>query len=364
MSRRTLFAALAFALALVAVSAAPAKRPPPPPPSSGGGGSGPTNLRITSSSDYSLSLAWDAAKGGSANWWYCVLRDGLGCYRVDPPQTTISFSKLWPGRTTTYTVITVDVNGNRSAPSNSVTHTTPPDTTPPSPAPVVSLQNAWPTRIMVSWTLARDELTQTWHDLYIDGVVHFEAFLTPWTIFYLDPESTHTFQVKARDYFGNTVESSVLSVTTPPKTDNVAPTPPTNLQFSFETARRSSGDLEPVQRRQRLGVADPLRDVPERGPRAGRRRRRHQHDRVLPGRGPDDRRAESGRHVREPVGAEQRAEHQLLTAPPRQSGVPAHLDGSRDAAPEGLPRLRRPTRLRPRSSSASAMRTSPGRCAA
>jgi len=31
--------------------------------------------------------------------------------------------------------------------------------------------------------LARDALTQTWHDLYMDGVVRFETFLTPWTIF-------------------------------------------------------------------------------------------------------------------------------------------------------------------------------------
>jgi hypothetical protein len=234
MSRRTVFIALALALALVAVSAAPAKRPPPP--GGGGASSGPTNLRITASSDTSISLGWDAAKSGSTNWWYCVVRDGLGCLRVDPPQTTLSLSRLWPGRTTTYTVVTVSSTGQRSAPSNSVTHTTPPDTTPPSPAPVVSLQNAWPTRIMVSWTLARDELTQTWHDLYINGVVHFEAFLTPWTIFYLDPESTHTFQVKARDYFGNTVESNVLSVTTPPKTGNNPPTAPTNLRFGPETA--------------------------------------------------------------------------------------------------------------------------------
>ena len=235
MLRRTVFAVV-LVLALVAVSAAPAKKPPPPPPGGGGSSSGPTNLRITASSDTSISLAWDAAKGGSATWWYCVVRNGEGCLRVDPPTTTLSLSRLWPGRTTTYTVVTVDVNGHRSAPSNSVTHTTPPDTTPPSPAPVVSLQNAWPTRISVSWTLARDELTQTWHDLYIDGVVHFEAFLTPWTIFYLDPESTHTFQVKARDYFGNTVESNVLTVTTPPKTDNNPPTAPTNLRFSSETA--------------------------------------------------------------------------------------------------------------------------------
>ncbi|HET8651689.1 MAG TPA: hypothetical protein VFM13_03855 [Gaiellaceae bacterium] len=234
MLRRTVFAAVVLALGLVAASAAPAKRPPPP--GGGGSSSGPTNLRITASSDYSISLAWDAAKGGSSTWWYCVVRNGEGCLRVDPPTTTLSLTRLWPGRTTTYTVVTVDVNGHRSAPSNSVTHTTPPDTTPPSPAPVVSLQNAWPTRISVSWTLARDELTQTWHDLYIDGVVHFEAFLTPWTIFYLDPQSTHTFQVKARDYFGNTVESNVLTVTTPPKTDNNPPTAPTNLQFSSETA--------------------------------------------------------------------------------------------------------------------------------
>jgi hypothetical protein len=84
------------------------------------------------------------------------VRDGLGCLRVDPPQTTLSLSKLWPGRTTTYTVVTVDSNGHRSAPSNSVTHTTPPDTTPPSPAPVVSAQAVYPTRIMVSWTQSVD----------------------------------------------------------------------------------------------------------------------------------------------------------------------------------------------------------------
>jgi Fibronectin type III domain len=235
MSRRMVCAVLALALGLFAVSVAPAKRPPPPG-GGGGGSSGPTNLRITASSDYSISLAWDAAKSGSTSWWYCVVRNGEGCLRVDPPTTTLSLSRLWPGRTTTYTVVSVSSNGSRSAPSNSVTHTTPPDTTPPSPAPVVSLQNAWPTRITVSWTLARDELSQTWHDLYIDGVVHFEAFLTPWTILYLDPESTHTFQVKARDYFGNTVASNVLSVTTPAKTDNIAPSPPSNLRFSSETA--------------------------------------------------------------------------------------------------------------------------------
>jgi hypothetical protein len=232
MPPRTVFAALALTLALVAVPAAPAK---PPPPSGGGGSNGPTNLRITASSDTSISLAWDAAKSGSTGWWYCVVRNGQGCLRVDPPRTTISLTRLWPGRTTTYTVVTVSMNGNRSAPSNSVTHATPPDTTPPSPAPVLTEQAVFPTRITVSWTLASDALTQTFHTLFMDGAPISQAFFTNWTVFYLEPSSTHTFKVVASDYFGNSVESNVLPVTTPPKTDNVAPTAPTNLRFTFQT---------------------------------------------------------------------------------------------------------------------------------
>jgi hypothetical protein len=229
MSRRTVLAALCLAAALVAVSAAAAKKPPPPP---GGGGNAPSNLRITASSDTSISLAWDAANGGSSLWWYCVVRNGEGCLRVDPPKTTLSLTKLWPGRTTTYTVVTVNANGNRSAPSNSVTHTTPPDVTPPSPAPVVSVQAVHPTRITVSWTLAVDNISQTFHTLFVDGVAVSEAFLSTWTVFYLEPGSTHTFRVTARDWFGNSVDSDVLTVTTTAKTDLVAPTAPANLRFN------------------------------------------------------------------------------------------------------------------------------------
>src|SRR3954451_8048584 len=117
-------AATVLALTFVFASEAIARKPPP----SSGGGSAPTNLRLTASSTYGISLAWDAAKTGSSNWWYCVQVDGAGCYRVDPPTTTFTRSNLMPGRTTTWTVVTVDSNGNRSAPSNAVTFTTPPDT--------------------------------------------------------------------------------------------------------------------------------------------------------------------------------------------------------------------------------------------
>jgi hypothetical protein len=99
---------------------------------------------------------------------------------------------------------------------------------------VLTAQAVYPTRITVSWTQSVDELTQTWYTLFVDGTPT-EAFISPRTVFYVEPSTTHTFKVTARDYFGNTVESNVLSVTTPPKTDNVAPTAPTNLRFSSET---------------------------------------------------------------------------------------------------------------------------------
>jgi hypothetical protein len=142
-----------------------------------------------------------------------------------------------PDRTTTWTVYAVDSAGNRSASSNPVTHTTPPDTTPPSPPPTLSLTSVYPTRISVSWTASVDNITQTWNTLLVDG----RPFI--WdtigargaTVLHLTPSTTHTFKVTARDAYGNTVESNVLTVTTPAKTDNLAPSPPTNLQFTSAT---------------------------------------------------------------------------------------------------------------------------------
>jgi hypothetical protein len=53
---------------------------------------------------------------------------------------------------------------------------------------------------------------------------------------YLSPSSTHVFKVVARDYFGNSAESNVLTVTTPPATEGIPPNAPTNLRLSSETS--------------------------------------------------------------------------------------------------------------------------------
>jgi chitodextrinase len=213
---------------VIGATTAPAARGPSP--------KGPTNLRITASTATSASLAWDAASSKSSNWWYCVQRDGQGCFRVDPPKTTWTFPNLWPGTTFNWSVVAIDANGNRSTPSNTVTYTTPPDTTAPT-APTLSVAGVWPTRIAVAWTRSTDT-TQVFSTLLVDGAPFpsGELGFQSATILRVAPETTHDFKVIVRDFFGNTAESNTLSVTTPAVTERNPPTVPQNLRLSFESS--------------------------------------------------------------------------------------------------------------------------------
>jgi chitodextrinase len=227
--RRTALAATVLALTLVFAAtsgAGPRDRTPP---------TTPTNLRITAAGPDSISLAWDASKDNSSNWWYIVQGCG-GMIRVDPPKTTFS-NRLGPGRTYSCSVYAVDAAGNRSGTSNVITHTTPADTTSPT-APTITSNGVWPTRVSVSWTPSTDNTSQVWYTLLVNGspygfdLIGFRGV----TVLDLAPATTHTFKVTVRDQFGNRNESNTLSVATPAVTDTVAPSAPTNFRFSSETS--------------------------------------------------------------------------------------------------------------------------------
>jgi chitodextrinase len=236
--RTALPVSLLLALSLFSAAAAPAKRPPPPPPSDRGAPTTPTNLRITASTDTSVSLAWDASTDNSANWWYCVQSSGAGCFRVDPPQTTFTHPKLLPNTTYSFSVVAIDAAGNRSGSSNTVTYTTPPDVTPPSPAPELTATAVYPIRISLNWTDSKDNVSQVYYTLFKDGSPYFAGQIgyRSWTVLDLSPSTTYEFVVEARDYSGNAVRSNVLSVTTPAATDTTPPAAPTNLRLSPESS--------------------------------------------------------------------------------------------------------------------------------
>jgi len=202
----------------------------------GGSPTTPTNLRITATTETSVSLAWNASTGN--NFWYCVQRNGSGCIRVDPPRTTMTWPSLAPNTTHTFSVYAIDSRGHRSGNSNSVSYTTPPDTTAPSPAPQLTVSAVRPIRFSVTWTPSVDNVSQVYYTLFVDGSPYFGDLIgyREWTVLDLSPSTTYVFRVTARDAFGNVAESNVLSVTTPAATDAVPPTAPTNLSLSSESA--------------------------------------------------------------------------------------------------------------------------------
>ena len=192
----------------------------------------PTNLRITATTETSISLAWNASTDNSGNFSYRVSESGINNQTVAVPQTqtTLTFSRLWPERTYTYTVWAVDAAGNRSGNSNTVSYTTPPDLTPPTPAPQLTVTPFRPARASFSWTRSVDNVSQVRYTLYANGIPQADLFdYTHHTLFYLTPSTTYEFQVIARDVFGNAAAGDPISVTMPSSTDTVPPTAPTNL---------------------------------------------------------------------------------------------------------------------------------------
>lgn len=166
-------------------------------------------------------------------------RSGEGCIRVDPPQTTITFTKLLPDRTHTFSVYAIDAAGNRSVKSNTLSHTTPPDTTPPTLQPNLTVTELFPTRVTVSWPAPVDNVSpQVWFTLFVDGSPfgYVDQLGPPTaTVAGLTPGQTYYLQVTIRDASGNVNAGLVLPVTTTEARDNVPPAEPTDLRVTSQS---------------------------------------------------------------------------------------------------------------------------------
>lgn len=216
---------LGAAVVVSAASAASHRRDRTPPTT-------PTNLRITATTDTTVTLAWNPSTDNSGNFSYRVTEHGINEYAVAVPQTqtTITFTRLWPETTYSYFVYAVDAAGNRSGNSNTVSYTVPADVTPPTPAPQLTATAISPARAGFSWTRSVDNVSQVKYTLYANGIPRVEQFSYEWaTIWDLTPGATYEFQVIARDVFGNATPGDPISVTMPTTTDTTPPTAPTNL---------------------------------------------------------------------------------------------------------------------------------------
>jgi Fibronectin type III domain len=232
--RSAAVALLALVLALVAVGSVAAAKPPRP----GGGDrtppTTPTNLRYTSLTQTSVTLAWDPSTDKSS-FSYSVYKDGQA-FTVPQGQTTYAIDWLSPGRTYSFYVTATDSSLNQSGQSNTVTVITPRDTSPPT-APELSGFVRGPSQVGLTWTRSTDDITW-WtlgYRIFADGVPVTEHVNWIWerqvVLRHLAPSTTYTFTVEANDFNGNTTMSNPVTLTTEPTNDVAPPSAPTNVHI-------------------------------------------------------------------------------------------------------------------------------------
>jgi fibronectin type 3 domain-containing protein len=223
--RRAAGAALALALALVVVgSVAAAARDRTPPTT-------PTNLRVTSLGHTSVTLAYPSTDN-SGSFSYSVNKDGQS-FTVPQTRTTYTIDWLSPGQTYTFYVTAVDRALNQSGRSNTVTVTTPRDTTPPT-APELSGTVRGPSQVSLTWTQSTDDFSFVGYRIFANGVPVTEH-VNWWgertvVLRHLAPARSYAFTVQASDSSGNTATSNAVTLTTEATSDVTPPSAPTNVR--------------------------------------------------------------------------------------------------------------------------------------
>jgi chitodextrinase len=190
----------------------------------------PANLRVTSLTPHRVTLAWDPSTDNSGSFTYRVFVSWGSTTTLPQTQTTYSVS-LVPANTYSFYVYAVNGSGNVSQRSNTLTVTTPPDTTPPS-APVVSLVAVNPTEVSLRWTASTDDGLHIRYQVFVNGSASGVETLNGLAavLHGLTPQTTYQITVQASDLYGGNMAppSNVLTVTTPAvsATDTEPPSSP------------------------------------------------------------------------------------------------------------------------------------------
>jgi chitodextrinase len=234
-------AGVLVAVALTVASGAPASAGPRPkptpditPPSQ------PTNLHVTAVTQTSVTLAWSASTDNVGVMTYSLWGEGLSGVVSSPhPQTSGTWTGLRPGQTVTFRVTAFDARYNASQPSDPVTVTTVPDTTPPSTPSGLTVGRVEAGKVLLSWNSGTDEFQPVRHEILVNGVPtpNAASTVTPGTIprptvqgawvRQLEPSTSYEFSVRAVDPSGNVSGlSNTVSATTGASADTVAPTTP------------------------------------------------------------------------------------------------------------------------------------------
>lgn len=196
----------------------------------------PTNLHTTAITQTSVTLAWNPSTDNSGSVTYRIQMASIyNSSAMETTQTSLTWTSLSTNTTYSFYVFAFDRQGNRSANSNTLTVTTPADTTPPT-SPELSGSVLGPSQVSLSWTASTDD-TQWWSLTYKVFVNGSPATHVNWDaerrvhLRHLAPATTYTFTVQAQAASGTTAFSNAVTLTTEASSDTVPPTAPTNLHL-------------------------------------------------------------------------------------------------------------------------------------
>ncbi|TVY00524.1 glycosyl hydrolase family 18 protein [Cohnella terricola] len=186
----------------------------------------PGNLRSTTKTSTSVSLAWDASTDNVGVTGYTVT---YGSTNVNVSGTSTVISGLSPNTSYTFTVKARDAAGNVSGASNAVTVITeqaPVDTTPPTVPTNLRVTGQTSSSINLAWDASTDNVGVTGYTVTY-GSTNVNVSGTSTVISGLSPNTSYTFTVKARDAAGNVSDgASITAVTETSGDNNIAPWAP------------------------------------------------------------------------------------------------------------------------------------------
>ncbi|MCX7922712.1 MAG: fibronectin type III domain-containing protein [Clostridia bacterium] len=192
----------------------------------------PTGLTASSVTWTSVRLTWIASTDNIGVKGYEIYRDGVKVKAESAAASTIG--SLIPGTTYTFMVKAFDAAGNVSDESNTITVTTPADTTAPTVPAGLAVTDVTDSSITLVWTPSTDNVGVKGYEIYRNGAKIGTTTSETCTITRLRADTTYRFKVTAYDSAGNVSEAS-SKITAATLKDNHAPSTPANLAAASVT---------------------------------------------------------------------------------------------------------------------------------
>lgn len=173
----------------------------------------PTNLAVVSTSTASANLTWTAATDNVAVTSYKIYADGV--FKTNSSTTTATVSGLNQGTTYSFRVHALDAAGNISPQSNDALGTTLTDNEAPTAPTNLTVTSVGSNNIVVSWNAATDNIGVASYDIYVGSTMMGTTSLLSSNIANLNPATTYSIYVVAKDAVGNvSPQSNTVTATT------------------------------------------------------------------------------------------------------------------------------------------------------